>query len=242
MTDEQQTPLAEKEISFYANDEEIGREFTNEQGEAMIFWDTTPFSPGSYRIKAAYAGDSTHAQDSIASSVMVKEAQNQITAQVVAEPAAVQEVENCADIIVREPHTVMETCTTQVTKMICSDEPMNQSCNNEIRMVEYTCNPRLEIRERTERACRTTAIVVNNVVRINIDDYVCSTTEAEVITVLCDSRLDGNGDGECSSGESCMRFTIDGSTITKEEKNSRDDFVAEDEDYFLDEATVEDVQ
>ena len=90
-----------------------------------------------------------------------------------------------------------------------------------------------------EQVCRITALVVNNAVRIDIQDYVCSTEEGLVVTVLCDSKFDGNGDGICNSGESCMRFTIDGSAVTKEEKNSRDDFVADDEDYFLEEATAE---
>ncbi|MDP3734549.1 MAG: Ig-like domain-containing protein [Nanoarchaeota archaeon] len=240
LLNEENIPIADQEILFYADAQEIGREYTNQEGEAMMFWDTAPFSPGAYQIQAKYNGDTGYAGKSVASEVVVQDSSPLTAYAVAAEPPAVQEVESCYDSTSYEQQTIMDTCTKEVVKKICSDEPVNQSCNDETRIVDYECNPHTETVQKSERVCQMTALIVNNAVRIsNIGDYACSTQEGAEVIVLCDSRFDGNGDGKCTSGESCMRFTIDGNTVTKEEKNSRNDFVAEDDKYFLDEATTE---
>lgn len=232
---ENDSPIVNEPIQFYANSQQIGVEKTTDSGLAELFWNTSPFSPGNYRVRATYAGNTR--QSTVATSSELTIDSPTITAAVVA--PAVRHIESCTNSIVSEEQTVRDTCTINVTKKICTDEPVNQTCTDDIKSVSYLCNPHDTIISRTEEHCRTSAIVVNNAIRINVEDYVCTTQEDAQITVLCDSRFDGNGDGTCTSGESCLRFTIRGNNIVKEEKNSHDDFVAHDDKYFVPQATIE---
>lgn len=66
-----------------------------------------------------------------------------------------------------------------------------------------------------EDAIRETCLTTEQVIEIEgmnrtIPDYYCKTLRD---TVVCDSKLDGNGDGICTPGESCVNITLDNRII-----------------------------
>jgi hypothetical protein len=65
--------------------------------------------------------------------------------------------------------------------------------------------------------------------------------EGETVVITCDSRFDGNNDGICTSGESCMQYRVTKGSIQTLMKNSRDDFVESDDSFFLEKLKVEEV-
>ena len=65
--------------------------------------------------------------------------------------------------------------------------------------------------------------------------------DRETVVITCDSRFDGNNDGVCSSGESCMQYRVEKGNVQTLMKNSRDDFVASDDSFFLEELKMEEV-
>ncbi len=152
----------------------------------------------------------------------------------------VQEVEDCEYISWQEEVSAYGICVQEYAEVICDDEPLNESCSDVIRKINYTCANGTEIVEKTDKKCDKKAVLVNDIVKVDTSEYECSTTEeGNDVVVVCDSKYDGNGDGECSSGESCMKFVVDGDKYQKYEKNSRDDFVSSDDSFFLEKASVE---
>jgi hypothetical protein len=54
---ENETPIPDKQVDFYANNMSIGTETTDDSGLAQIDWDTSSVDPGTYTISADYSGD-----------------------------------------------------------------------------------------------------------------------------------------------------------------------------------------
>ncbi len=66
---ENETPIPNKQIDFYADNLSIGTENTDNSGLAEINWNTSDVYSGNYTIKAEYAGDDTF--NSVNSSVEI---------------------------------------------------------------------------------------------------------------------------------------------------------------------------
>jgi hypothetical protein len=146
----------------------------------------------------------------------------------------VQEVKQCRDEIYETWEKTWGICTKDV--LVCDDEPANESC----RTVEesFDCITGRERVQKIAQDCDVTGILIDNGqqrIQLSTQEYGCTTFEDDNrITVICDSTTDGNGDGICSSGESCQKFVVEGRSIRKMEKNSREDFVeGEDDSYFV---------
>lgn len=151
-------------------------------------------------------------------------------------PEGVERIEECKEeeYTAREP--MINNCSN--TELECEDEPLNKSCvKNE---VVYPCFAGWQTVQKTKKVCTTKGYVIKDKIQLDTDKYECSITEdSDDVIVTCDSRYDGNGDGKCTSGESCMKFVIDGEEVSRSEKNSRDNFIEEDESFFLERASVE---
>jgi len=78
---------------------------------------------------------------------------------------------------------------------------------------------------------------------LDTNGYACSVDTANKgsTVITCDSITDGNGDGNCTSGETCIQYVISKNSIKSYEKNSRDTFVEHDNSFFLDRAKVTEV-
>jgi uncharacterized protein YaiE (UPF0345 family) len=57
LTGDNDEPLANKPVDFYADDQPIGTDTTDAEGSAEIVWDTSETVAGNFVIKAQYAGD-----------------------------------------------------------------------------------------------------------------------------------------------------------------------------------------
>jgi hypothetical protein len=155
-------------------------------------------------------------------------------------PTGVRELQTCVNVSYTEEVAVEQTCTSEHLEFWCDpSDLLNLSCSWQNRSYTFTCINRTLV-PTTKQECSTTGFLVNNKVKLDTNLYRCSGEVVGSKTIMtCDSRFDGNGDGVCTSGESCMQFTIDGTTVTTKEKNSRDDFVADDDSYYAKEATAE---
>ncbi len=101
-----------------------------------------------------------------------------------------------------------ETCEREKTDIVCSDEPVNKSCNAINKQVEYDCN-----------AYKSPVIVYDDVeenitvngVTWDFDKYgKCQEVNKQIV---CETEWDSDKDGKCEAGESCKVYDFEGNTI-----------------------------
>lgn len=159
------------------------------------------------------------------------------------------QVNDCKTIEWETEEPVYGTCQQEYTQTFCDDPPINKSCHEETNYYEYPCQTGTNIIPHSERVCtpkafeieKETADIVTEKGRINFKDWgKCSyQTEEDNLIVICDSQYDGNNDGICQSGESCVKFVVTADKVEKFLKNSQEEFTAEDESFFLEELDYE---
>ena len=94
-----------------------------------------------------------------------------------------------------------------------------------------------------ETVCELYAYQIDNYGIISTKEYDCTEYyDYANFTLICDSKIDGNGDGLCRSGESCQKFFFEGDNMTVFEKNSVEEWYSTDSTYFLDRLQVEAIQ
>jgi|SRR3989344_4360449 len=255
------TPLAEKPVDFYAGEDKVGSDVTDESGFAKFLWNTSGFPAGTYVLMADYKGDGVMGASSATEQIVlekppVEEELIEITG-ATDEPSAlttaaiidsavsskITKNEDCQEEQYEAEEKIYGTC--QYTEKKCTDEPLNQSCYDEI--IEYECEQGKRTVQKTRNICKTKGYTIDNSltsVKLTTEQYACIPAEEPdgSIVVICDSKFDGNGDGICTSGESCQKFVIDGPTIEKYEKNSREDYVESDDSYFAEGVPMEVLQ
>lgn len=147
----------------------------------------------------------------------------------------VSAIEDCTETSWQTTEPVMGTCQRNV---VCA--PENVSCTG---VEEYTCKVNDEIVTHIKETCRQRGLVLDNKYSLDTAAFKCSATEqGSETTVVCDSRYDGNGDGICSSGETCMKYVLKNGNLQTLQKNSRDVFVESDVSFFLETPILEVVQ
>ncbi len=253
---ENRTPMTNKEISFYANEEKIGSDITDGQGAAKVWWNTSPFAPGTYVISAEYKGEAGIAGSSAGGNVVITEIvpavkepavnETPLAIAAVAEPAAisgVSESKDCKTITYKREEYVYGTCARPVTHMVCSDAPANTSCTQPT-FENYNCPTGTKMVQHSYQDCDIKGYNITSggkQVVLHTTEYACTPAqEADGShVVICDSKFDGNGDGKCTSGESCQKFVIAAGAVGKYERNSQDEFTASDDSYVVDDVSVE---
>ncbi len=235
------SPAVNKGIDFYAGEVKIGSDITDNVGKAKLLWDTSPFGANVYVISAEYVGENGVEGSSAGANVVITEVLPEtantslLTAAAVVAPvvtAPVEKIESCTTVQFQDTEHVYGTCTQNMVR--CSGLG-NSTCATVEE--EYRCETGQQVVTKSYQQCTTTKLRVNNgqkIVEIDLKEYACSNTESgSMITVICDSKYDGNGDGKCNSGESCQQILVNGTTIQKLEKNSDDEYRADDESYFM---------
>ena len=241
-----ETPIPEKEVTFYVGDEKLGSDLTDETGKAQFFWNTSPFGPNVYAISVEYADASDGKNVVIKEQIPTNE--SMLTAAVVVEPVVepqasgpVEEIQECVTIPFQEKENVYGTCTEE--RLECSG-PDNSTCATVEK--QYSCKTGEQMVSKSYQECKKVGLRVNNgekIIELDIREYACSSQESGTqIIVTCDSKYDGNGDGICRSGESCQRIVVNGTTITKSEKNSDEEYREADDSYFMPEVGMEIIQ
>jgi hypothetical protein len=155
----------------------------------------------------------------------------------------VQKEEDCKETEWEEQEQVYGTCTDLEIERVCEDEPYNTTCSDTLIPYEYNCLKETKTVEKTRTDCATTGFLVNELIKLHTQDYVCSTEEEDdKVIVICDSIRDSNRDGKCKPGESCMKFIIDGKNIEQFERNSGYEWTKEDKSFFTERASAEVLQ
>src|SRR5258708_5355069 len=90
--------------------------------------------------------------------------------------------------------------------------------------------------------CIQSGYIVNGNTLINTTGYNCSVADDGKTYLTCDSVYDGNGDGVCTSGETCVQFGIVGSFITRKERNSQDHWIENDPSFVMPTPPVQTLQ
>lgn len=145
----------------------------------------------------------------------------------------VNKLDMCIDEKYNESTPQYGNCTYNAD--VC--DALNTSCHKEART--YTCYTGSVSVEKTSKKCKTDGYKIGKN-KLNTGDYVCNVSDdVDSTTVVCDSKYDGNGDGICTSGESCMKFVVNGNNIDVYKRNSKDEYVKDDPTYFLAEASTE---
>ncbi|MBN2881317.1 hypothetical protein JXM83_04670 [Candidatus Woesearchaeota archaeon] len=141
-----------------------------------------------------------------------------------------------------EYEDVVGNCTQTITVLECDNTTKdNSSCINKTQEYVFPCVVDKKEVTKTKKECSKPKYhLINDKVKVLTSDYACSETEEDgKVIMICDSKKDGNGDGVCKSGESCMKLIIDGKDVKKYEKNSRENFVESDSSFFLEKIPVE---
>ncbi|MBI4738196.1 hypothetical protein HY772_01315 [Candidatus Woesearchaeota archaeon] len=160
----------------------------------------------------------------------------------IVESLRVQKIDYCANTSWLENQTLYGNCTNERVWQVCDDAPLNLSCQWFSENYTRTCTVGYKTVAKMDSVCHTTDVIADKI-KFAVENYGCSTQEDGTnVIVVCDSKYDGNGDGVCQSGESCLKYVVNGNTYEKFEKNSRDDFVASDKSFFVEEASAEVLQ
>ena len=158
-------------------------------------------------------------------------------------------VKSCKTIEWETQENVYGTCTKEYTARICDDTPLNKSCHQEVKSYEYKCKKGTKTVPHSEKVCTTNAFQItkkdgDTIIEkgmINFKEWgKCSyEIKEKSIIINCDSKHDGNNDGICQSGESCVKFVVTKDDVKRYVKNSQDEFTIEDESFFLEKLDYE---
>jgi len=133
----------------------------------------------------------------------------------------VEKYQDCQQTILHEAEGTETTCVTPYNVTVCDDT--NSSCTKRTDEYTHPCLVDVRIVDRTIEDCRDKWLIINKKLKVDVDWYNCSVEESGgTITIICDSIYDGNGDGICTSGESCQKFVVQNETASRFEKNSKD--------------------
>lgn len=168
----------------------------------------------------------------------------------VTEDISLEEIKDCETVYWNETENVYGTCTSYYNTTVCTDPPLNTSCYIEEKSYDYRCKTGEKTIQKSREECMDKEMQVTIDKLTKAEKYKleygewgkCSySTEGETLVITCDSKYDGNNDGICKSGESCIQFRITKDSIQRSMKNSRDNFVEDDNTFFLEKLSMEEV-
>jgi len=175
---------------------------------------------------------------------------SKITTVQVTSDISLEDIKDCETFYWDEAIPIYGTCTEYYDATVCDDEPFNTSCHTEQKSYDYRCKTGTQVIQKSREECKDKKIEVAIDKLTKTENYrleyaewgKCSyTAEDETLVITCDSKYDGNNDGTCHPGESCIQFRVTKDNIQRLEKNSRYGFIEEDETFFLNKLSMEEV-
>lgn len=166
----------------------------------------------------------------------------------VTDDISLEDIKDCKTVYWDETQDIYGTCTHKYTEIVCDDPPLNTSCHEEERIYEYSCKTGTKKVQKSKEVCRDKEIQLTIDELTKTETYKleygewgkCSyETEGQTLIITCDSKYDGDNNGICKPGESCIQFRVTKDGIQRFEKNSRYDWVEDDDTFFLDRLNVE---
>ena len=172
-----------------------------------------------------------------------------LAALVIAQTAkfSLTEVQDCTTNSWQTEEPIWGTCQKAFTTTICDDEPTNKSCHDGTAYYPVACVTGTQIMQHSEDVCTPKAIQITQKSgdvtveqgSIEFKEWGKCSYANDKSVIICDSRYDGNNDGICTSGESCVKFELTSSGIKRLLKNSEDSFKEDDPSFFLDKLDYE---
>ena len=254
LSDKNDVPLAQQSVDLTLDGNTVSTKTTDEQGNVEFEWDTSPFSPGVYVVGVDFAGSADFEASISSTEVIIQEKpiKNEIAADTII-PATkadskkkIQEKKNCFEEKREETIYTLGLCTEQKATLVCENSALNSTCKHVMMPQEVECVTGKEKREVSKQKCETVGYTIDTneaIVDLNTPGFGClSEQKGKKVVMTCDSIFDGNGDGVCSSGESCVRYEVEGKNVKKQEKNSKENFKEVDESFFVKRSLEEVVQ
>jgi hypothetical protein len=151
----------------------------------------------------------------------------------------IAELEDCKDLEYLSVKNLPEECIDTREVIICDDEA-NTSCHTEKIEIRQECTKETRTEVVTKRECMQIGYEIDDSLMIDTTSYKCmQETKESSQSILCDSIYDGNGDGICTSGESCIKYVFEEGLYKKYEKNSEEDFLDQDNSFFIESRDIE---
>ena len=127
---------------------------------------------------------------------------------------SIESLKSCYNEIYEEKVLNYDLEIIFLNETFCQDFPINKSCSNKV-IQNFT--RRINVQESTiiksREICSIIGIEINGKkINWNKADFNCKRT---LFKGCCDSRIDGNGDGNCTSGESYITFDVRNLTFNK---------------------------
>ena len=165
-----------------------------------------------------------YAQEQPSENLPVQEGQS---TDILSAEKSISKIEDCKDVSYEEDELIFEDC--EQSKYFVTCDELNQTRYNNTINYNTTCEVVKKV-SKIKQTCEQKGIFVKQKFKLDFDsDYTCLPSEdSEKVTILCDSKLDGNGDGKCQAGETCIKFEVQGNNLKKYYRNSRPDFVEND--------------
>lgn len=166
----------------------------------------------------------------------------------VADDITLDEIKDCETVFWNETENIYGTCTHEYSIRKCDDEPINNSCHIVQESKNYECITGYNTSAKSKEICKDKEMRLlagelsgGKKYRLTYGDWgkcgYLPGTDSVIIT--CDSKNDGNEDGICQPGESCVSFIVSKNRIERFFRNSRADFTSDDPTFYQDKLTME---
>lgn len=154
-----------------------------------------------------------------------------------ADIGGIRYVQSCVQTMEEFTELAYENCSKTVQRMVCNE--LNTSCHEEPHTIQLLCKTKRKNVRLTKERCEVDELIIGGKYLLKTEGYFCSVGEEDGYqVVICDSKRDGNGDGVCRSGESCMKFVLGRGGLKQYEKNSREHYTEHDDSYFTERIAV----
>lgn len=142
--------------------------------------------------------------------------------------SGIQALSDCQTVYYNTTEDVFGECIMLWNETTCLNKSgLNSNCETKEQSRTYDCKTGVNIIEHSRQDCHEYYMLNGE----RFDSYLFGKcTELNNSCILCDSKLDGNADGTCSSGESCIIKCTSGVELFR---NSRDDFSLADNSFSI---------
>jgi len=162
---------------------------------------------------------------------------------------SLEKIEECKTVYWDEEQSIYSTCTDNYLETVCDDPPLNTSCSSVEKSYSYQCRNGTKTVTKSKEVCNDKEFKVTVGTQTKKDYLLeygewgkCSyDTINDELIIVCDSKYDGNNDGKCKSGESCIQFKVTKDSVTRLVKNSQEQFTETDESFFLEKLSLNEV-
>jgi len=232
---ENSSPVPDKKIDFYFDEDKIGEEYTDDEGYASVEYDTSQADPGTYEVRAEYTGSGTAEGSLDTAEVVIEEAEEeQAIEEEIVEPIVEETiVEEPEEIILTESNEPAITCDIEVIKV---DETYyvdhtEERCHDVTEIDEYGKNITVGEECRNVSWQEPSTRKVDREVckaeskRIEFNDKVLEFEKKHQNCKILENRIecdetcyidpvygrqcgDGDGDGVCEPGETCFVYPL----------------------------------